>query len=66
MEPGLYLTFFNEGEHFDPELPPVGPLEHVVVRDGSLIADRKDGQVADSFDGGKRWIDAEYEFQRAP
>jgi hypothetical protein len=65
VEPGLYLTFFNEGEHFDVELPPVGPLEHVVVRDGSLVADRKDGRIADSFDGGKRWIEAEYEFQRA-
>jgi hypothetical protein len=65
VDPGLYLTFFNEGEHFDAELPPVGPLEHVVVRDGSLVADRKDGRIADSFDGGKRWIEAEYEFQRA-
>ena len=65
MEPGLYLTFFSEGEAFDKELPPVGPLEHVVVRDRMLVADRKDGQHAGAFDGGGRHIDAEYEFQRA-
>lgn len=64
MEPGLYVTFFNEGESFNKELPPIGPLEHVVVRDGSLIADRRDGDRAD-FDGGGSWIEAEYEFQRA-
>jgi hypothetical protein len=64
VEPGLYMTFFREGESFDEELPPIGPLEHVVVRDGSLIADRKDGERAD-FDGGGRWVEAEYEFQRA-
>jgi hypothetical protein len=65
VEPGLYLTFFTQGEHFDDELPPVGPLEHVVVRDRSLIADRRDGHHADFFGGGGRGIEAEYEFQRA-
>ncbi len=65
MKPGLYLTFFTEGEPLDGELPPVGPLEHVVVQDGALIADRKDDEPADSFGSGSRWIEAEYEFQRA-
>lgn len=65
MEPGLYLTFFSEGEPFAQELPPVGPLEHVVVRDRSLIADRKDGQEADPFGGGIRWMEAETELRRA-
>jgi len=64
VDPGLYVTFFNEGERFDDELPPVGPLEHVVVRDRLLIADRKDGHHADFF-GNSRGIEAEYEFQRA-
>ena len=64
MEPGLYLTFFTEGEPVDGELPPVGPLEHVVVRGQSLIADRKDGGT-DAFGGGGRWIDAEHELRRA-
>jgi hypothetical protein len=65
VEPGLYLTFFTQGEHFGDELPPVGPLEHVVVRDRALIADRRDGHHADFFGGGGRGIEAEYEFQRA-
>lgn len=65
MEPGLYLTFFTDGESFEAELPPVGPLEHVVVRDRSLLADRKDGQEADPFGGAGRWIEAESELRRA-
>jgi hypothetical protein len=65
VEPGLYLTFFNEGEPFDAELPPVGPLEHVVVRDRSLVADRKDSQEADHFGAGGRWLEAESELRRA-
>ncbi len=64
MEPGLYLTFFTEGEPFDRELPPVGPLEHVLVRDRQLIADRKDGQT-DLFGIGERWAEAERELRRA-
>ena len=64
MEPGLYLTFFTEGEAFDRELPPVGPLEHVVVRGQSLIAERKQGET-DVFSGGGRWIEAERELRRA-
>jgi hypothetical protein len=64
VEPGLYLTFFNEGEPMDGELPPVGPLEHVVVRGQSLIANRKGGD-ADVFGGGLRWIEAEQELRRA-
>jgi hypothetical protein len=65
VNPGLYVTFFTEGEPMDGELPPVGPLEHVVVRDESLMADRKDGQDGDHFGGGLRWIEAEQELRRA-
>ncbi len=64
MEPGLYVTFFTEGEAFDRELPPVGPLEHVVVRDRILVADRKDGET-NPFALGGRWIEAERELRRA-
>lgn len=64
MEPGIYLTFFTEGERFDRELPPVGPLEHVVVRDRLLMADRKGGE-SDPFGVGGRWIEAEQELRRA-
>jgi hypothetical protein len=65
VEPGLYVTFFTEGEPFDKELPPVGPLEHVVVRDRALLAERRDGQDRDLFGGGGRWIEAEHELRRA-
>ena len=65
MEPGLYVTFFTEGEPMDGELPPVGPLEHVVVRDGSLMADLKDGGWSDVFGAGPRWSEAKQEFRRA-
>jgi hypothetical protein len=65
VEPGLYVTFFKTGEPIDGELPPVGPLEHVVVRDGALLADRKDSHGADHFHDGGGSIEAEYEFQRA-
>jgi hypothetical protein len=67
VDPGLYVTFFTEGEPLGRELPPVGPLEHLVVRDRdrSLIADRKLGEQADAFAGGGRWIEAELELRRA-
>jgi hypothetical protein len=65
VEPGLYVTFFTDGEPIDGELPPVGPLEHVVVRDGSLMADRNDGGWSDVFGAGARWTEAEQEFRRA-
>jgi hypothetical protein len=65
VEPGLYLTFFTEGEPIGGELPPVGPLEHVVVRDRSLMADLKDGGWSDIFGAGPRWTEAKQEFQRA-
>jgi len=65
VDPGLYVTFFTEGEPMDGELPPVGPLEHVVVRDGALIADLKDGGWSDVFGAGPRWTEAKQEFRRA-
>ncbi|HVD51043.1 MAG TPA: hypothetical protein VNB51_03300 [Candidatus Udaeobacter sp.] len=65
MEPGLYVTFFTEGEPLDGELPPVGPLEHIVVRDRSLLAQRNDGGWSDVFGAGARWTEAEKEFRRA-
>ncbi|MDQ2913563.1 MAG: hypothetical protein M3T56_09930 [Chloroflexota bacterium] len=67
MEPGLYVTFFKEGESREGELPPVGPLEHVVLRDGVLVADRKSVHHVDISEHANagRWIDAELELQRA-
>jgi hypothetical protein len=67
VEPGLYVTFFKEGESRDSELPPVGPLEHVVYREGGLLADRKSVHQVDDSDrmSGSRWIEAELELERA-
>ena len=65
MEPGLYVTFFSGEESFEDELPPVGPLDHMVVREGQLVADRKDVHQADHFGAGAKWLEAELEFERA-
>jgi hypothetical protein len=67
VEPGLYVTFFKEGESRDSELPPVGPLEHVVYREGGLVADRKAVHQVDDSErtSGSRWIEAELELERA-
>lgn len=67
MEPGLYVTFFRTGEPRAAELPPVGPLEHLVLREGVLIATRKEVlQVDESIEANaSRWIEAELELQRA-
>lgn len=65
MEPGIYLTFFTRGERFDSELPPVGPLDHVVVRDRQVLAERKAVQHVEELGGGSHWLEAELELQRA-
>jgi Domain of unknown function (DUF4352) len=66
MGPGIFVTFFDIGERPDRELPPIGPLDHVVIRGRRLIADR--GPVLQSPDAGvlpERWLEAELELQRA-
>lgn len=64
MEPGLYLTFFTAGEPYEKDLPEIGPFDNLVVRQGSLVADRR--SVSHPGDiGGRRWIEAELELQRA-
>lgn len=66
IEPGVYVTFFTEGESFERELPPVGPLDHVVVRHKQLVADRKSvHQAEDTGVPIDRWLEAELELQRA-
>jgi hypothetical protein len=63
----LYVTFFREGEPRDGELPPVGPLEHLVLRDGVLVAERKAVHHVEESEraNASRWIEAELELQRA-
>jgi hypothetical protein len=64
VAPGLYLTFFTEGEPPADELPAVGPFDFLVVRPGALVADRR--SVSQTGDvGGAGWMEAERELQRA-
>src|SRR5438132_12234725 len=66
MESGIYVTFFNRDEAHDRELPPVGPLDRVVLRHKQLVAER--GMVQQAQELGvaiDRWLEAELELQRA-
>ncbi|HEU5288131.1 MAG TPA: hypothetical protein VFV20_07000, partial [Candidatus Limnocylindria bacterium] len=66
MESGIYVTFFDAGEPPERELPPVGPLEHVVLRHRELVAERRTvGQAPDTGVEIARWLEAELELQRA-
>ncbi len=66
MEPGLYITFLSKDEPPDRELPPVGPLDLVVLRDRRLVAERRSVHQAEEprvpID---RWLEAELELRRA-
>ncbi len=66
MESGIYVTFFEAGEPFERELPPVGPFDHLVVRHRQLVADRAAAQQAPEIGADiARWLEAELELQRA-
>jgi hypothetical protein len=66
MEAGLHVTFFEPGEAFHRELPPVGPLDHLVVGGRRLVAERSAVQQAQDIDVAiDRWLEAELELQRA-
>src|SRR5437773_2002805 len=66
MESGLYVTFFDRDEAHDRELPPVGPLDRVVLRHKQLVAERGTVQQAEDLGVGiDRWLEAELELQRA-
>lgn len=66
MESGLFLTFFDRGEPAGRELPPVGPLDQVVVRPKQLVSERRAVQQAQELGVSiDRWLEAELELQRA-
>lgn len=66
MEAGLHLTFFEPGESVDRELPPVGPLDHLVVGARRLVAERSAVHQMQDIDVAiDRWLEAELELQRA-
>ncbi len=65
-ETGVYLQFFDEGESFDAELPPIGPFELLIVRHNRIIGDREHIEH-DMLGSGsvERWLEAELELRRA-
>ena len=65
-ETGVYLQFFDEGESFESELPPIGPFELLIVRHNRLIGDREHIEH-DMVGAGsvERWLEAELELRRA-
>ncbi len=66
MESGVYITFFDSSGTQARELPPVGPLEHVVVRHRELVAQRRPAtEPPDLGIDIARWLEAELELQRA-
>ena len=66
MESGIYVTFLNADEPANRELPPVGPLDHVVLRQHLLLAERRTITQAEELGVAiDRWLEAELELQRA-
>ena len=66
METGIYVTFLDADEPANKELPPVGPLDHVVDRHKLLLAERRMITQADELGVSiGRWLEAELELQRA-
>jgi hypothetical protein len=65
-ETGVYLQFFDEGESFDAELPPIGPFELLIIRHNRIIGDREHVEH-DMLGAGsvERWLEAELELRRA-
>ena len=65
-ETGVYLQFFDEGESFDAELPPIGPFELLIIRHNRIIGDREHVEH-DMLGSGsvERWLEAELELRRA-
>jgi hypothetical protein len=66
METGIYVTFLDADEPANKELPPVGPLDHVVDRHKLLLAERRMITQAEELGVSiGRWLEAELELQRA-
>jgi hypothetical protein len=66
VETGIYVTFLDADEPANKELPPVGPLDHVVDRHKLLLAERRMITQAEELGVSiGRWLEAELELQRA-
>jgi hypothetical protein len=63
---GVYLTFYNEDEPREKELPALGPFEMLVIRHNRIIGDREDVEHDEAAMGSvERWLEAELELRRA-
>ena len=66
MNTGIFITFRDEHDGAQRELPPVGPLDHLVLRHRTLVCERTSVQQADDLGVPiDRWLEAELELQRA-
>ncbi len=65
-ESGVYLTFYNEDEPREKELPALGPFETLVIRHNRIIGSREDIEHDEAATGSvERWLEAEIELRRA-
>jgi hypothetical protein len=65
-ETGVYLQFFDEGESFENELPPIGPFELLIIRHNRIVGDREHVEHDMMGTGSvERWLEAELELRRA-
>src|SRR5438309_438556 len=63
---GVYLTFYNEDEPREKELPALGPFELLVIRHNRILGDREDVEHDEAAMGSvERWLEAELELRRA-
>lgn len=66
MESGVYVTFVDPNDAPGRDLPPVGPLDHVVIRQNLILAERRTVTQAEELGVSiERWLQAELELQRA-
>lgn len=66
MESGVYLTFYNEDESREKELPALGPFETLVIRHNRILGSREDIEHDEAATGSvERWLEAELELRRA-
>lgn len=65
-ESGVYLTFYDEDEPREKELPALGPFETLVIRHNRILGSREDIEHDEAATGSvERWLEAEIELRRA-
>ncbi len=64
VQDGVFITFFDDVPGAE-DLPALGPIHDLVVRQTGIIAERALAQPGDHIGDVARWLEAELEFQRA-